>query len=121
MLAQIETDAGNLATAAEARQKAIAYYLAFRRGGGENGGGDGIICLEVTRYLLAGNSAVAATWLQELGISPKFPGERRLFLEALKAIAGGSRDRALAQAPELFYSEAAEILLLIDTLETTRR
>jgi hypothetical protein len=52
MLAQIETDAGNLSTAADARQKAIAYYLAFRRDGGENRGVDGIICLELTGYLL---------------------------------------------------------------------
>jgi integrase len=32
----------------------------------------------------------------------------------------GSRDRALADAPDLSYSMAAEILFLIETLETPR-
>jgi hypothetical protein len=36
ILAAIETDAGNLDAAAEARSKAIACYLAYRRDGGEN-------------------------------------------------------------------------------------
>ncbi len=36
ILADIETDAGNPAAAAEAKGKAIASYLAYRRDGGEN-------------------------------------------------------------------------------------
>ena len=36
ILADIETDAGNPAAAAEAKGKAIACYLAYRRDGGEN-------------------------------------------------------------------------------------
>ena len=36
ILALIETDAGNPAAAAEAKGKAIACYLAYRRDGGEN-------------------------------------------------------------------------------------
>ncbi|MEI2772745.1 MAG: hypothetical protein V9G98_19080 [Candidatus Competibacter sp.] len=36
ILADIETDAGNPAAAAEAKAKAIACYLAYRRDGGEN-------------------------------------------------------------------------------------
>ena len=36
ILADIETDAGNATAAAEAKGKAIACYLAYRRDGGEN-------------------------------------------------------------------------------------
>jgi hypothetical protein len=42
------------------------------------------------------------------------------FVRALQAIVGGSRDRALADAPGLDYTMAAEILLLIETLEQGR-
>jgi hypothetical protein len=38
-------------------------------------------------------------------------------VRALQAIVGGSRDRALAEAPDLHYMMAAEILFLIETLE----
>ena len=53
ILADIETDAGNPAAAAEAKRKAIACYLAYRRDGGENHYSDGRICLAVTQSLLA--------------------------------------------------------------------
>jgi hypothetical protein len=38
-------------------------------------------------------------------------------IQALHAIVAGSRDPALAGAPELHYSMAAEILYLIETLK----
>ena len=37
--------------------------------------------------------------------------------DILQAIVAGSRDRPLADAPNLHYTMAAEILLLIETLE----
>jgi hypothetical protein len=41
------------------------------------------------------------------------------FIQALQAIVDGSRDRTLADAPDLDYTMAAEILFLIETLEKT--
>jgi hypothetical protein len=38
-------------------------------------------------------------------------------LTALQAITAGNRDRSLAEDPGLHYSEAAEVLLLIEALE----
>ena len=38
-------------------------------------------------------------------------------MPALQAIVAGSRDRTLADAPDLHYTMAAEILFLIETLE----
>jgi tetratricopeptide (TPR) repeat protein len=119
VLADIEIDAGNPAAAEEARAKAIAGYLAYRRDGGENQDTAGRISLAVTQSLLAGDAAAAASLLQELAANPDFAWLRS-FIQALQAIVAGSRDCALADAPELDYSMAAEILFLIETLEKPR-
>jgi tetratricopeptide (TPR) repeat protein len=116
ILSDIETDAGNPAAAAEAKRKAIESYLAYRRDGGENQDADGRICLAVTQPLLAGDAAAAASFLQQLTASPK-AAWLRPFIQALQAIVAGSRDRTLADSPDLDYTMAAEIFFLIETLE----
>jgi tetratricopeptide (TPR) repeat protein len=121
ILAAIETDAGNPAAAAEAKGKAIACYLAYRRDGGENHDAPGRIALAVTQSLLAGDPAQAASLLQQLAADPDVPSHARTFIRALQAIVAGRRDRTLADAPELDYSMAAEILFLIETLERKGR
>lgn len=113
VLAKIETAAGG--PAAEAKGKAIACYLAYRRDGGENHYPDGRIALRVTQSLLAGNAAEAAALLERLAADPNATWLLP-FIHALQAIVAGSRDRTLAEAPELDYSMAAEILFLIETL-----
>jgi hypothetical protein len=63
-----------------------------------------------------------ATWLPRRPSSsnsppiPKPPGSAPSSRPS-KAIVAGSRDRTLAEAPELHYSMAAEILILLDELE----
>ncbi len=116
ILADIETDAGNPQDTAEAKRKAIACYLAYRRDGGENHFRVGRICLAVTQSLLAGDPSAAASLLQQRAADPE---ESWLlpFLHALQPIVAGSRDPALAADPELSYTMAAEILFLIETLE----
>ena len=116
ILAGIETDAGNPTTAAEAKGKAIASYLAYRRDGGENHSGAGRLCFDVTQSLLTGDTAAAASLLQQLAAEPK-AAWLLPFIHALQAITAGSRDRTLADAPELHYTMAAEIRFLIETLE----
>ncbi|MGH6819230.1 MAG: CHAT domain-containing protein, partial [Methylocella sp.] len=115
ILADIESEAGNPVAAAEAKAKALEAYLAYRGDGGENHDPDGRIALAVTRSLLAGDPAAAESLLREeapLAEAAGFPS----FIPALQAIAAGSRDPRLADAADLSYSMAAEILLLIDTL-----
>jgi hypothetical protein len=41
----------------------------------------------------------------------------RAFIQALQAIVAGRRDHTLADAPDLDYTMAAEILFLLETLE----
>jgi tetratricopeptide (TPR) repeat protein len=120
ILADIETDAGNFAAAAEAKRKAIACYLAYRRDGGENHSDPGRLIFDVTQKLRAGNRAAAASLLREQTARYEEAGFGG-FIQALQAIVAGRRDRTLADAPDLDYSMAAEILFLIETLERVTR
>ena len=118
-LANLETETGNSAAAAEAKQKAIACYLAYRRDGGENHNVSGRISVAITERLLAGDTAAAAALLQQLADDPE-TNWLQPFIQALQAIVDGSRDRSLADAPDLGHTMAAEILFLIETLEKPR-
>ena len=118
ILADIERDAENPAAAAEAKRKAVDCYLAYRRDGGENHFSDGRIALSITQPLLAGDSTSAASLLQQLAAHPDISESIHTFVLALQAIVAGSRDHTLADDPDLTYDMAAEILLLIETLET---
>ncbi len=120
ILAGIETDAGKPTAAAEARAKAIAGYLAYRRDGGENHDGPGRLSLAVTQSLLAGDPAEAEALLRQVAADPD-AAWLLPFIHALQALVTGSRDRTLAEAPELHYMMAAEILFLIETLEKAGR
>ncbi|MFO1430080.1 MAG: hypothetical protein U1F76_08075 [Candidatus Competibacteraceae bacterium] len=42
------------------------------------------------------------------------------FIRALQAIVAGSRDHTLADAPDMYYRDAAKILFLIETLEKVK-
>jgi len=115
ILTDIETDASNTAAAAEAKGKAIVCYLAYRRDGGENHYPAGRISLAVTQALRSGLSAEVATLLQQRAAAPEAAGFLP-FISALQAVVAGSRDPGLADQPELHYTMAAEILLLIESL-----
>ena len=77
------------------------------------------IALAVTQSLLAGDPASAASLLQQQAPDWEAAGFGG-FIRALQAIVAGSRDRTLADAPELDYTMAAEILFLIETQESPR-
>jgi tetratricopeptide (TPR) repeat protein len=113
ILSDIETDCGDPAAAASAKRKAIEAYLAYRRDGGENHYADGRIALAVTPALLASEQEGVASELQQIAADPDLPAWVRPFVEALQSIVAGNRDRALANAPDLYYRTAAEILFLI--------
>jgi tetratricopeptide (TPR) repeat protein len=119
ILAGIETDAGNPAAATEASAKAVDCYLAYRRDGGENYSGSGRLSLAVTQSLLTDDPASAASLLQQQASRFETAGFGG-FIRALQAIVTGSRDRRLADAPDLDYTMVAEILFLIETLEKRR-
>jgi len=116
ILADIEAENGNPSAAADARQQARAAYLAYRRDGGENQQGSGRLARDIRQALAAGSAAEAASLLQQLAADPDFANQLP-FLTVLQAITAGSRDSSLADDPRLNYTEAAEVVLLIEALE----
>jgi tetratricopeptide (TPR) repeat protein len=121
VLQEIETADGNPVAAAEAKHAAVECYLVYRRDGGENHYSDGRICLAVTQALLAGDPVAAAAILQQHSAHNDLPAWLRPFVQALQSIVAGSRDCTLADNPDLNFSTAAEILLLLETLEQTEQ
>ena len=120
ILADIETDSGHPAKAAQALAQARAAYLAYRRDGGENQDPDGKIANDLRQRLLAGDQTGAADFVRQLAAVPDPPAWLPPFVAALQAIVAGSRDPALADAPGMRYDTAAELLLLIETLSQPR-
>jgi tetratricopeptide (TPR) repeat protein len=120
ILHDIEAADGNPVAAAEAKRKAVERYLAYRRDGGENHNSDGRACLAITQALLADEPAAAASLLEQLSADTDLPAWLRPFVQALQAIVNGSRDRTLADDPDLDYTSSAEILFLLETLDRTR-
>jgi tetratricopeptide (TPR) repeat protein len=117
ILANIETAAGNPTAANGAKQQAIAAYLAFRRDGGENHSNAGRLSLTVSKRLHVGDTTQTASALAQLTTDPNATGPLLRFIHSLQAIVAGSRDRRLAEATDLDYTMAAELLWLIDSLE----
>ncbi|MBS0151989.1 MAG: tetratricopeptide repeat protein [Nitrospira sp.] len=118
ILANIETDAGNLAVAAEAKGKAIACYLAYRRDGGVNHSYSGHLFHAVAQELQFRQSDTAVQLIDQYCARWKNVGTPEA--DALKAIVAGNRERTLADAPGLHCTMAAEILFLIEQLEKPR-
>nr|VFJ68730.1 MAG: hypothetical protein BECKDK2373B_GA0170837_12212 [Candidatus Kentron sp. DK] len=115
ILAAIEGDDGNLAASRDAKEKAVALYLAYRRDGGENHFPQGRVALAVDRMLAAGEAKAAASFLEAL--LPRFEAAGvGGFIRALQRIVAGSREPILAEDPALDFSMIVEIRLLLERL-----
>jgi tetratricopeptide (TPR) repeat protein len=115
VLAEIEADSGNSAAAA-ARAEAIYRYLAYRRDGGGEHEGPARLVLDTIVKLRAHGLGAALSFLQQLAAAPDMTSLVPL-IRATEAIVAGSRDRALADVAGFDCRMAAEILLLIESLE----
>jgi tetratricopeptide (TPR) repeat protein len=111
ILRNLERAVGNEPAARKARDQAMQAYLAYRRAGGENRTPAGELCA-----LVASQPDAARGALAELGPSPDLPADLRALIPLLEAVLAGSRDPALAEDPNLNYADAAELLLLIESL-----
>jgi tetratricopeptide (TPR) repeat protein len=136
ILHDLETAEGNVAAAAEARSQAIASYAAARRNGWERVLGHVARFSDLVRAILAArNPATSAdvippevhrefveaerqlradltALVSDANVSP----DSRAAAQALLAILDGSRDPALANDPALFYADAVELGLLLESL-----
>jgi tetratricopeptide (TPR) repeat protein len=111
ILGDLERAVGNEPEAREARSQAMQAYLAYRRAGGESQTPGGQLCAHAARQPDA-----ARVQLAELRQRPTLPAYLKALIPLLEAVLAGSRDPALAQDPSLDYADAAELLLLIESL-----
>jgi tetratricopeptide (TPR) repeat protein len=111
ILCDLEHAMGNEPAAREARRQAIESYLAYRRDDGESQAPSGQLCASVAEQP-AEAGAILELVLQE----PEMPARARPLISALQSVLGGSRDVTLADDPNLDYDDAAELLLLIESL-----
>jgi tetratricopeptide (TPR) repeat protein len=116
ILCDLEHALGNTVVAAAARQRAIQAYLACRRDGGENLSGSGQIFAMIAQGIRTGQSDDAREGLLQLSQRPDLPDSLKLLIHALQAVLRGARDPALAADPNLDYDDAAELLLLLESL-----
>lgn len=114
----LERAVGNTAAAAKARQQAVQAYLAYRRDGGENLSNNKKIFTIVAEVLHTGqiDAAAIVERLSEFSKELNLPNGLKPLISALQAVLRGSRDPALAADPDLNYNDAAELLLLLESL-----
>ena len=96
----------------------IQSYLAYRRDGGENMSGSKVpaLCLAVLQASQENNSAAVLKDLRGFENLAGLPNYLKPVIPKLIAILQGDRNPSLADDPELYYDNAAELLLLLDTL-----
>jgi tetratricopeptide (TPR) repeat protein len=118
LLYDLEQATGNRRAAAEARQRALESYLAYRRDGGQSYDWGAQWCATVLKAIQSAEpSAIRALTRQTSDYLETEAGPRgKALLPKLQAILAGSRDPSLAADPALTYVDAAELVLLLESL-----
>ncbi|MBZ5618687.1 MAG: tetratricopeptide repeat protein [Acidobacteriia bacterium] len=111
ILTDLERAVGNQPEAFKARAQAVQAYLDYRRDRGESRTTAARLCA-----LLARDPDAARAKIAELHQRPDLPAWLTALIPPLEAILDGSRDPALADNPSLNYTDAVELLLLIESL-----
>jgi tetratricopeptide (TPR) repeat protein len=116
ILADIERDLGNADAAADARQRAIDSYAAYRRAGGYALQRTGQLVEQVR--VAIGNGSSPEAIAQQLKPPDNPAANVAAFYAAFRAMLAGGRDPALAANPALDYDDAVELTLLLEQLVT---
>ncbi|QTR45794.1 CHAT domain-containing protein [Thiothrix litoralis] len=114
ILHDLEQASGNPPAANDARQKALATFLAYRRDGGENHESGGRLALAVGLAIQQGDTAEIGQVIGQL-LEREDWQDNKNFLHKLQAIIAGERD--LAEDEGLKYDLAAELVLLLEGLQ----
>jgi tetratricopeptide (TPR) repeat protein len=117
LLARLDTLQGKPG-AADARQRAVESFLEHRRGGGRNPHPAAQLCQAVLALIQAGDTDPAHLRPPADRVPDPTQGVG-LLLDKLRAVLAGERDPALAEDSRLHYQYAAELRLLLDTLNRT--
>jgi tetratricopeptide (TPR) repeat protein len=116
VLQKIESATGNMAAARVAWGQARDAYLAYRRQGGYAQYDGGKMCDQLLPVLQQGHEAAAVQQLSELVQAPNTPRFLQRLIPKVVEVINSSRDTTLADDPTFHYSDAAEILFLIERL-----
>jgi tetratricopeptide (TPR) repeat protein len=122
ILQDIETADGRSLEASFANNKAFESYLAYRRQGGETHTMVAAICAKALDMIKADQAGGLMMFLNYLRDQPTWQEQGgQALLDVLEAIAGGSRDKALAENPSLMFVRAVEIVLLLEKLPLDKK
>ena len=104
ILHNLEQATGNPQAAAEARQRAIESYLAYRRDGGQSYEWGAQVCAAVAEAIQSGEQSATTALAQKLADELAQTDDPRphALLPKLQAILGGARDLSLADDPALY-------------------
>jgi len=116
-LRDIELADGNQEAAVLAREQAIQLYLACRRDGGEDQRPGSRLCTLFEEAMEKQTPEEVKKQLNEVATDPNIPASGKLLISKLLAILAGSREVGLASDEGLDYTDAAEILFLLERLE----
>ncbi len=111
ILYDLETSEGNRQAAAEARQKAMQAYAAYRKDGGESQNNRFQLISAAAQALQSGATGELLQQLETFK-AQDIPISAAALLRAISAFLRGSRDPALAEDLELHYMDAVDLKLL---------
>jgi tetratricopeptide (TPR) repeat protein len=115
ILYDLEHVNGNTEAAVEARLKAVASYLAYRRAGGQSMTVGAKLCALAAEAIKQGDVSELARQLAEFSAAD-VPQLSRALLSKVEAILSGDANAALADDSKLNYHDAAELQLLLEEL-----
>jgi tetratricopeptide (TPR) repeat protein len=111
LVSVLEWAMGNEPAARNARSQAIQAYLDYRRAGGDSQTDARRLC----EFALQAE-VIGVEWLAEASQLSNVSDSMKALRSSLEVVLRGSRDVALADDPNLNFEEAAELLLLIESL-----
>jgi tetratricopeptide (TPR) repeat protein len=117
ILENLERATGRVEAAQTARQQAIETYLAYRRARGVSHSPVAQLYELVAQAIRDNAAGEARQALDQIADKPDTPPFLKILIPRLQAILGGGRDLALAADPELDWDDAAELQLLLESLQ----
>lgn len=116
ILEALEHATDNQKAALAAREKAIKSYLAYRRAGGASETQTAQLMSLVAQSIRQNQTQQVEALLTEIDSEPDTPPFVASLFAKLKAILAGARGVTLAADPDLQYQDAAELVVLLESL-----
>jgi tetratricopeptide (TPR) repeat protein len=118
ILYELDKAVGHLQSAAQARQRAIESFLAYRRDGGQSTTHGANLCAQIVQSIKQENTAELEQSLAQIS-EGNAPTSFKLLVSKLQAILRGDHHPAHADDPNLDFSDAVELRLLLEVIGVT--